>query len=307
MALTSAEVDLCNQSLGKISGKQFTFGDVTSYQSEQCLLMFDQTRNALLRQFEWPFAKVRLRLVSDWLTATTYTTDQYVWNSALLYKCAVAHTSVALFATDLASVNWTLVSTVSDWATATAYVLNTTVVNDAILYQCILAHTSGDTDDEPGTGATTATYWKVTTTKPVNTFGYNYDIPADSLRLVQNENSNSTNWNWYGTYEYPLSNKDSDTWVLEGNTILTNQTAIDIVYIDTVDTTTEWDTLFTELFISVLAKKLFASLAGVGTGSAAIRDDLSIEIRTLTSLARTIGHQEGNNSGSSDWNNARFN
>lgn len=47
-----------------------------------------------------------------------------------------------------------------DWATSTAYALNDVIYNPTLgSYICILAHTSGDTDDEPGAGATTATYW----------------------------------------------------------------------------------------------------------------------------------------------------
>ena len=303
MALTSAEVDLCNQSLGKSGSRQFTFGDVTSVQSIQSLLHFEQTRNALLRSFEWPFAKTRLRLVSGWLTETVYTTDQYVWQGALLYKCAVAHTS-DVFATDLTSVFWTLVSAVDAWVTATVYALGAMVVNNAIFYECILAHTSGDTDDEPGVGATTDTYWIVSTTKPTNIFGFNYNVPENSLRLVQNPATN--NWNWFGTYEYPTSNKSPYQWQLETNTILTNDTEVDIVYIDTITNTTKWDVLFTELFVAKLAKKLLAPLAGSGPGTAALRADLDVEIKELTKSARSVGKQEGNDSGSSDWNNARF-
>ena len=304
MALTEIEVGLSNQSLGKIGATRFTFGDVTSLSSIQSLLHFDQTRDSLLRSFEWPFAKTRLRLVSTWLTDTVYTTDQYVWQSSLLYKCAVAHTS-DVFATDLTSVYWTLVSTVSAWVTATDYALNAMVVNNAIYYRCILAHTSGDTDDEPGVGATTATYWVVSTTKPVNAFGYNYNIPANSLRLVQNDMTNN-NWNWYGSYTYPTSNRAPDTWVLETNTILTTDTEVDIVYIDTITDTTKWDELFVELFIARLAKKLLAPLAGSGSGTTSLRDDLNLEIKELTKSARTVGAQEGNNTGSSSWNNARY-
>ncbi len=307
MALTEPEVALCSQSLAKIAGPSFTFGDTTSNQSVKCLLFFDQTRDALLREYEWPFAKVRLRLVSGWLTDTIYTTDQYVFQSALLYKAAEAHTSDD-FDTDLAAVKWVLVSSVDAWVTATDYALGELVVNNAVLFQCILAHTSGDTDDEPGVGATTDTFWIVTTTTPTNIFGFNYDIPANSLRLVENQvvNTRNINFNWSGTYTYPRSDRPADIWVLEGNTILTNDTEVDIVYIDTISTTTEWDTLFTELFIAILAKKLLAPLAGAGSGTKLLRDDLNLEIRTLTGLARTIATQEGNNSGSSDWNNSRF-
>jgi len=287
MALTSAEVDLCNQSLGKIGAKQFTFGDVTGYNSTQCLLHFDQTRDMLLRSFEWQFSKTRLRLVSAWLTDTVYTTDQYVWQAGLLYKCAVAHTSDT-FATDLTSAYWTLQSTVSAWATATVYALGSFVVNDAVYYECILAHTSGGTDDEPGTGATTATYWKSTTTKPTNVFGYSYNLPSDCLRLVEFIDDSNVDWS------------------LETNTILTDEDEVDIVYIAQIDTTTDWDYLFTELVILNLAKRLIGPLAGAGKGTASLMSDLNAEIERLNKRARIISRQEGRgNTSKVTWNQAR--
>ncbi len=303
MALTSAEVDLCNQSISKISATTFTFGDVTSKESKKCLLFFDQIRNALLRSFEWPFARTRLRLVSGWLTDTVYTTDQYVWQSALLYKAAEAHTS-DVFATDLTAVKWVLVSSIDAWITATAYALNALVTINALLYQALVAHTSGTFSTDLA-----AEKWILTSTKPTNVFGFNYDIPASSLRLVENQvvNTRNVNFNFFGTYTYPTSDRPADTWVLETNTILTNDTEVDIVYIDTIDTTTEWDVLFTELFIATLAKKLLAALSGSGPGTTSLRADLNKEIDELTKEANTVGSQEGNNSGSSDWNNARFN
>jgi len=303
MALSAAETVIANQALGRIGANQYTAAD-GSQEEEQALVYFAQNRNFLLRRYKWPFAETRLRLVSSWLTDTVYTTDQYVWQSALLYKCAEAHTS-DVFATDLADEEyWTLVSSVDAWETAKDYVLNSYVVNDAVYYRCILAHTSGDTDDEPGTGATYATYWVATTTKPTNVFGYSYDKPSGCLKLIECDDTN--NYNWYGTYAYPLGNRSSDTWRFETNTILTTDTEIDIVYVDTITDTTKWDPLFIELFVATLAKKLVPALGGAGPGSASLIDDLNTEIKELSKAAQLIGGQEGNNSGSSDWNNARY-
>lgn len=78
------------------------------------------------------------------------------------------------------------------WTTATAYEDDVNgdgggsgnsddgsiVLNDGAYYRCILAHTSGDTDDEPGTGATWETYWEVVTPPTV---GNIYDIYAEVL------------------------------------------------------------------------------------------------------------------------------
>ena len=299
MALTAAETALANQSLGKIGAKRYTAAD-GSFNEAQALVHFEQTRNVLLRTFEWPFAKTRLRLVSAWLTSTIYTTDQYVWQSGLLYKCAVTHTS-GTFATDLTAVKWTLQSTISAWTTTpTTYVVGELVTTNALLYRCLEAHTGGTFATDLAAGK-----WVLSTTKPTNVFGYNYDIPADCIRLVQSDAANNE-WNWYGSYTYPTSSRVANTWQLETNTILTTDTEVDIVYIDKVTTTTEWDWLFTELFVALLAKKLLAPLAGAGPGTASLRADLDAEIRELTKEANTVGAQEGNDSGSSDWNNARF-
>ncbi len=175
MTLTQAEVDLSNLSYGKFGSKRFTLADqTTDILGIRADLHFDQTRNALLRSFEWPFAKTRLRLVSAWLTDTIYTTDQYVWQDALLYKCIVAHTS-DVFATDLTNLNWTLVSTIDAWVTATEYVVGDLVTTNALLYKCLEAHTSGTFSTDLA-----ADKWVLETTKPVNVFGFNYDLPANS-------------------------------------------------------------------------------------------------------------------------------
>lgn len=296
MALTSAEVDLCKQSLGKIGAKTFSFGDTTSNQSVQCLLHFDQTRDALLRSFEWPFAKTRLRLVSAWLTDTIYTTDQYVWQDALLYKCIVAHTS-DVFATDLTNLNWTLVSTIDAWVTATAYVVGDFVTTNALLYKCLVAHTSGTFSTDLAAGN-----WVLETTKPVNVFGFNYDIPANSLRLVQVNAGHILGWPHHHNHYH----QDSHHWSLETNTILTDLVEVDIVYIDTIDTTTEWDSLFTEMLINQLALNLLNPLTGIGSGAMNVRQLLLKELKELRKQTRAVGSDEGNNVGDSNWNNARF-
>ncbi|KKL68439.1 hypothetical protein LCGC14_2124950 [marine sediment metagenome] len=293
MALTSAEVDLCNQSLGKIGAKRFTFGDVTSNQSIQCLLHFEQNRDALLRTFKWPFAKTRLRLVSAWLTDTIYSTDQYVWQSSLLYKAAEAHTS-DVFATDLTAVKWVLVSSVDAWVTATEYALNDLVTTNALLYKALEAHTSDVFATDLAAGK-----WVLSTTKPVNVFGFNYDVPANFLRLVQ---VNSGHVSGHHNHNH----EDAHHWTLETNTILTDLVEVDIVYVDTITTTTEWDSLFTEFLICTLAFKLLGPLVGMGSAAIRLRNELRKELKELRKQARAVGSDEGNNAGDSNWNNARF-
>lgn len=110
MALTAAEIVVVNQALARIAAKQITLAAQTGIEGVYSNLFYEQTRNSLLRSFEWPFASARIELVDDWVTATDYTTDQYVWSSSVLYKCAIAHTS-GTFATDLAALKWTVYAT----------------------------------------------------------------------------------------------------------------------------------------------------------------------------------------------------
>jgi hypothetical protein len=53
---------------------------------------------------------IGLRSVRTWATGTAYVVNDAVWVSGhKLYRCLVAHTSAASFATDLAASRWTLV------------------------------------------------------------------------------------------------------------------------------------------------------------------------------------------------------
>lgn len=62
MALTTEEVALCNQSLDRIGSKNFTLAIQTGVEALKCINIYTQTRDALLRSFEWPFASARKTL-----------------------------------------------------------------------------------------------------------------------------------------------------------------------------------------------------------------------------------------------------
>lgn len=285
MSLIQAEVDVSNASLGKIGAKQFTLAVQTSIEGVQANLHFAQTRDSLLRSFEWSFAKTRIAIVSDWLTDTVYTTDQYVWQSSLLYKCIIAHTS-GTFATDLTAAKWTLVSTISAWVTLTVYAVGDLVTTNALLYKCATAHTAGVFATDLA-----AVKWTLESTKPVNDFGYNYDLPADYIRVVR----------VFDSYD------DEDLeYTLESNDIFTDETVIDLLYVKQETTVGNWDYLFKELFICQLALNLLNPLTGMGSGAIAVRTLLLQELIRLTKLARTVARQESNTSGKSDWNDSRY-
>ena len=155
MALTDAELTIGNQSLSMIGQKIIDSTDTSTADTgtggspyEKLELIFDQTRDALMRSFEWNFARERLALVEDWVTATDFTADQYTWVSSVLYKCNTAHTS-------------------GSWDTdyvmdGTDYVMDGT---DYVRDDCITF------------------YWDIVTDRPETYWTYRYDLPTDFSRF----------------------------------------------------------------------------------------------------------------------------
>lgn len=101
MALPTTELEIDNMSLGRIGAKRITQAQldaspITNVNAQHCDLHYEQSRDALQRSHWWRFARDRINLVSAWATAIVYTTDQYVSNDDVWYKCLTAHTSGAL-------------------------------------------------------------------------------------------------------------------------------------------------------------------------------------------------------------------
>lgn len=103
---TLTETAICNMALGKLGATRIkNVESDTSLQAIQCRLHYEPTRDALQRSYLWRFARTRIELVSVWESGKAYTTDQYVLNDSIWYKCAVAHTSSS--ANEPPHANWT--------------------------------------------------------------------------------------------------------------------------------------------------------------------------------------------------------
>lgn len=66
--MSISETSICNQALGRIAAKRINnIEDATDTKPEaiQCRLHYEQTRDALLRSFYWPFAAARSQLSQD--------------------------------------------------------------------------------------------------------------------------------------------------------------------------------------------------------------------------------------------------
>jgi hypothetical protein len=98
--------------------------------------------------------------------------------------------------------------------------------------------------------------------------------------------------NIYGANGTPSGNLKS-TFAIEGDRILTNETAIKLRYIKRVTDPTKFDELFIEVFILKLALKL-VSLAGANPK---MTETLGKELIPIQRQVRALDRQETNNIG----------
>lgn len=189
-----SETSICNMSLARIGSKRINALDTdTTNEAIQCRLHYEQTRDALLRSFTWPFATARATLSED--------------------------------------------------------------------------------VDEPD-----------------SEWDNQFSLPADFLRMIADYGECAT--------DYP-----NERWTIEGEKFLSNNSDAEIVYIKKVTDPAKFDSLFVDVLVLQLAKKLIPSLAG--TANAIFKEDLERELMEKERLARRVCRQETNTSGMSKWNLAR--
>ncbi len=75
----ASETDICNMALGRINAERINdIDDGESVPAQRCRLHYDQTRDALLRSYNWTFAKGRKTLVADTVTPDFEYAFQYI-------------------------------------------------------------------------------------------------------------------------------------------------------------------------------------------------------------------------------------
>ena len=112
MALPTTKTDLCNIAFDRIGAAPVTDAEITADtdpRAKKCNLHYEQTRDALQRSYTWRFNKERIKLASAWAEDVAYTTDMYVIDSSVWYKCKTAHTSTS--ALEPPGANWTTLAT----------------------------------------------------------------------------------------------------------------------------------------------------------------------------------------------------
>lgn len=107
-------------------------------------------------------------------------------------------------------------------------------------------------------------------------------------------------------YEGRFSSINFRNISLEGNLLLTNEDTMEIRYIKKVTDVSEFDSLFIEVLVLLLADKLIGPLAG---GDPRIQKKIDDALDELMPSVRALDGQETNTAGrieSGTWNDAKF-
>ncbi|KKL60992.1 hypothetical protein LCGC14_2199780 [marine sediment metagenome] len=158
MTDSAQNIAICNESLGLLGAEEITVGATTEQNHIYCTTFFDDARDEILVAHKWNFAKKRAFAIQTTDPLFGYD-NAYTPPSDYLKIVQIEEEPDAEFEVENALILTDEGAAPSDWADETAYLVGEYITNDDVTFVCIAAHTSGDTDDEPGVGAETATYW----------------------------------------------------------------------------------------------------------------------------------------------------
>ena len=238
---SATKLQIANLALSLIGSKRITtFGETTTEEGKEINATYAFIRDEVLMEHPWSFAQKRVSLVEmvrtdqdDWVTDTAYAIDDIVYDptNAKYYKCLVAHTSAALFATDLTAVNWVLYT---DWVTSTVYAPSAKVYNSGVEYSCLTQHTSGTFATDLAALKWVATELIVSMDDELTNVFY---LPTDFLRYNR------------------VSDEDAAIEIV-GNRLLADTDTLSIKYTYSNDD----PTLYSPMFVTALASRLAAEM-----------------------------------------------
>ena len=298
MAHTQNELDyVVNPGLDRIGAENVALASQTGVRVATLTNRhYSQTRDTLLRSFEWTFAQVRTTLYPIQTLTIDYSPGDAIWTvgdtitGVLSGKTGtvLAVNSDVSYEVTGSSGSWTDGETITDATVydvryngaSTTYLNATSGASDTVTWY--------DDGDQVvcGTG-----YPSASNTSPGYEWDYQYDLPSDFIRLVR-------------VYEDDGTDGASYRYHIEGNRILTNYDTMNIQYIFQETDPTAFTDLFREVLVLRLAMKLINPLAS--TASDAFKQELRNDLKYQEMHARVIDAQENNTTGRFDYTLARY-
>lgn len=290
MTLSADEIVICNQALDRLASKNFTYAtQTTATEGLKCSNIYEQTRDSLLRSFNWPFARDRAELD----VVQTLTLDK---SPVSAWSAGATITGMTSYATA------TIISVTSDVEYEIAYLSDdfedAEFLTDGDVEVVAWEGIPLEYEDEDvlwydtGNDVQCETdYPDVDDSTPDFEWDYKFLLPDDYLCLT-------------GNYTLTDNSEPTERCTVEGNFLLSNDDEAEIRYIKKVTDQDDFDPLFTEILILTLAKKLVPALAG--TKSPTLVEDIKNDLKAALAKARSVCKAEVDTSGASKWNNARY-
>jgi hypothetical protein len=291
MALIQSEIDLCNLALSRIAAGSITLANQTGVSGVACNLHYEKARNSLLRKYRFSFSTETTEIYQ----VKTITLDKAprpaLWAAGdTLFGISSGVTAQIVSVTS--GIEYILKHLTGDFETGET-IINTTP--SSVTFEDIPL----TWEDEPvylyddqtvDLVVCGAAFTTLAVNLPTYKWSYQYYLPEDCLRFIS-------------AYEDDGTDLPEDRYHIDGRYFKTNYETVNIRYVKKVTDPAEFDELFKDMLVLALAIRLLPSLAGT---DAKLLPDLKQEFRELASSASTIDFQEGNTTGRSDWNNARY-
>lgn len=274
MALVQGEIDICNLSYDRIGSLIFELAtQATDPLGIRANRAYPQRRKALLRSFDWPFAREREQL-------------------SQLYTLDLDAAPTSAWAVDdniTGDISITTTSRIIEVVSTTSFIITTPVDadGDAADYTDgeILTNLTGTRDCAAGYPVVAA---YVPAFGPTTAFA----LPQDFLGLLRNDSEDPS--------DYP-----SQRGRVEGRKYLFDaDTTCNLKYIKDFTDTTLFDTLFVDVLVLQLALAFLSGTAG--TGKIGFKQELKDDLKLTLRKVRAYILQENNVTGRSDWNYARY-
>lgn len=290
MSLIQTEIDLCSQAYERIGSGSFTLANqATNVLGIRANLHYAQTKNSLLRSYEWNFARTRAALAQiSTLTLDVMPTSAWAVGDTITGITSGATAEILTVTSETEYEIIHLDGTFEDGETIT----NADV--EIVYWEGIEVEYEGETVywfDDSDAEQVVASDLTVTEKTPDFEWDYQYHLPNDYKRLIK-------------VYEDEGCDEVDKRWTIEGNRILTNYDTLNIRYVKNVTDPGDFDELFKEILILRLALKFIPATAGTKSGP--LTAEIKEELKVAEGKARVINAQENNQTGRSDWNLARY-
>jgi len=278
MTLSANEVIIANQSLSKIGSLTMDSGQ-TSVESVKANMLYAQTRDSLLRSYDWNFAIEQADLaVLNTLTIDVAPTVAWAVGDTLVGMTSLATATIL-------TVNSTTEFVVSytDGAFVAGEAIKTGVSTDyEVTYGGVLVTYEGE---QVYSFSSDSVFVSIAEYPPLFDYDHQYSLPNNFLRLTRN---------YQGHHD----------WTVQRNRLLSRENSAQIEYIKQETDPTMFDPLFTEVLILQLAIKLVNPVAGTSTTQ--LKAELNQELKEALRKAVSVMRQDKEIGGRSRWNNARY-